>query len=95
MITPHNVIRHEWIGLSVMVVSANNPDHIGISGTVIDETRNTLQIRSSRGVKIVPKQTSKFRLILPDGTVVEVQGSSIVMAPEKRISMRSETTRGR
>ena len=88
MISPQNVIRHELIGLDVLVVHASNPAQTGISGRIIDETRNMLIIAAERGVRKIPKRLSTFRITLPDGRMVEVNGSVLVMAPEKRITMQ-------
>ncbi|WP_292521039.1 ribonuclease P protein component 1 [Methanoculleus sp.] len=88
MISPQNVLRHELIGLDVLVASASNPGHVGVSGRIIDETRNTLIIQTGRGEKRIPKRFSVFRIRLPDGTLVDVDGSSLEAQPERRISMR-------
>jgi ribonuclease P protein subunit POP4 len=88
MISPRNILRHELIGLDVLVVRASNPGHVGVSGRIIDETRNTLVIRTERGEKRIPKRFSVFRFRLPDGTTVDVDGSSLEMQPERRITMR-------
>ncbi|MFA7563595.1 MAG: ribonuclease P protein component 1 [Methanoculleus sp.] len=88
MISPRNVLRHELIGLDVLVVCASNPGHAGVSGRIIDETRNTLVILTGQGEKKIPKRFSVFRFRLPDGTVVDIDGSSLEMQPERRISMR-------
>ncbi|CCJ36609.1 ribonuclease P protein component 1 [Methanoculleus bourgensis] len=88
MISPRNVLRHELIGLDVLVARASNPGHVGVSGRIIDETRNTLVIRTERGEKRIPKRFSVFRFRLPDGTTVDVDGSSLEMQPERRITMR-------
>ncbi|MCK9276907.1 MAG: ribonuclease P protein component 1 [Methanoculleus sp.] len=88
MISPQNVLRHELIGLDVLVARASNPGHVGVSGLIIDETRNTLVILTGRGEKRIPKRFSVFRLRLPDGTTVDVDGSCLETQPERRISMR-------
>ena len=88
MISPQNVIRHELTGLRVRVVSSSNPAQIGLSGVIVDETKNMLVIRTRRGIKNVQKHLAVFDLHLPDDTLVRVDGSVLVMAPEKRISMR-------
>ncbi|MDD1678302.1 MAG: ribonuclease P protein component 1 [Methanomicrobiales archaeon] len=89
MINQRNILRHELIGLPVMVMRASNPHHQGISGTVIDETRNMLRISTASGVKMIPKHPNTFRFTLPDGTMVDVDGSALVMSPEKRITLKT------
>ncbi|NLZ29453.1 MAG: ribonuclease P protein subunit [Methanomicrobiales archaeon] len=88
MISPRNILRHELIGLDVLVVRASNPGHVGVSGRIIDETRNTFIVQTERGDKQIPKRFSVFRLQLPDGVVVDVDGSSLQARPERRITMR-------
>jgi ribonuclease P protein subunit POP4 len=88
MITPQNVIRHELIGLRVKVVKSSNPVQDGIEGTIVDETKNLLVIMTPRGVKRVQKKFTVFELHLPDDTRVRVDGSVLVMQPDKRVSMR-------
>jgi ribonuclease P protein subunit POP4 len=90
MIAPRNILRHEFIGLDVLVVEATNPLQRGIRGRVIDETRNTLIIRTRCGDRRVPKPYTRFRFSLPEGVKVEVDGSALVMAPEKRITQHSK-----
>jgi len=38
MISPRNILRHELIGLDVLVARASNPGHVGVAGRIIDET---------------------------------------------------------
>ena len=87
MIVPRNVIRHELIGLDVLVVHASNPACQGIRGKIVDETKNMLVIKADSMIKRVQKNASVFRLTLPCGTLVDVQGSVLVMAPEKRLNL--------
>jgi ribonuclease P protein subunit POP4 len=90
MITRRNILRHELIGLPVTVVRASNPYHEGVTGTVIDETRNTFHIRTLSGEKVIPKHPNTFRFVLPDRTVVDVDGSALVMQPERRITLKTQ-----
>lgn len=88
MIAPQTLLRHELIGLAVSLVKARNPTHVGISGRIVDETRNMLVILARNGEVRVEKKGSVFLFTLPDGTRAEVDGSALVAQPEKRISMR-------
>jgi ribonuclease P protein subunit POP4 len=90
MIVPRNVIRHELIGLDVLVVRASNPTYQGVTGQIVDETKNMLIIHTGSGIKRIQKNTGVFRLTLPDGTLVDVQGSVLVMAPEKRLNLHKK-----
>ena len=87
MISSQNVIRHEMIGLDVLVSGAANPLHQGLTGRIIDETKNLLIIETSKGIKSIPKMHSRFQLHLPCGELVEIDGSVMALAPEKRINL--------
>ena len=51
MISSRNVLRHELIGLDVLVSGATNPEQRGLSGRIIDETRNLLVVETPKGIK--------------------------------------------
>ena len=80
-----NVVYHELIGLKVAVILHSDPTLIGLRGTVIDETKYTLKIRTEEGDKCVPKLYGVFRFQLPNGLEVDVDGSLIVGRPEDRV----------
>ena len=87
-ITP-NVLRHEFIGLEAKVVKSPHKDYIGASGTVIDETKNTLTLLKKTGEKLmIPKKAAVFHFTLPDGTIVEINGKVIVGRPEERLKRK-------
>lgn len=75
-------MRTEFIGLEVEVVS--NDCYAGISGVVIDESRNTLTISSSGKDRMVPKSGNGFRFTY-EGTGFDIKGSEILHRPEDRI----------
>lgn len=90
MISSQNVLGHELIGLNILVSGAANPTQRGISGTIIDETKNLLVIETTRGVKRIEKMHSTFRMGLPSGELVEIDGSVMVLAPERRINLHEK-----
>jgi ribonuclease P protein subunit POP4 len=90
MISSRNVMRHELIGLDVLVSGASNPGQNGLSGRIIDETRNLLVIETPKGIKRIAKMHSVFRVSLPGRELVEIDGSVLVLAPEKRINLHEK-----
>jgi len=86
-ITP-NIVQHEFIGLETAVVNSSNPAMVGISGRVINETRNTFTIKQDNKMKVIAKDTSIFDFILTDGTIVEIEGKVIMGRPESRLKKR-------
>ncbi len=90
MISSRNVLRHELIGLDVLVSGATNPQQRGLSGRIIDETRNLLVIETQKGIKRIAKMHSVFRVSLPGGEIVEIDGSVLALAPERRINLHEK-----
>lgn len=45
------------IGREVAVTASGNPTLVGRSGTVIDESKNTLTLKTSNGVHMIIKQS--------------------------------------
>ncbi len=82
------IIRHELIGLWAKVAKSRNPSYLGLSGKVIDETRNTLIIKDREKKKMIIKEVSVFHFKFPDGTIVEIDGKLLVGRPEDRLKKR-------
>jgi ribonuclease P protein subunit POP4 len=78
------ILQHEFIGLEAKVIRSSNRSQIGIRGKILDETQKTLTILHSNKEKCIIKGTSTFLFILPDRTVIEVDGKVIVGRPEDR-----------
>jgi ribonuclease P protein subunit POP4 len=88
MKTTATVVQGEFIGLNAKVVKCSNPSCVGISGRVVNETRNTLVIRHKSEDKVIAKELAVFQFTLPNGTVVEVEGNAILGRPEDRVKKR-------
>jgi ribonuclease P protein subunit POP4 len=99
-ITPAELPYHELIGLLVKVDSSCDPTINGLSGLVIDETRNTLKIETVSGLKsknrliktvTVPKAGTVFVFTLPErisqtGRIsVMIDGNITLSQPQNRI----------
>ena len=75
-------MRSEFIGLDVEVLSA--PCYSGMTGVVVDETKNTFTIDSAGTERMVPKPGNEFRFTY-EGKNIDIIGSKIVYRPEDRI----------
>ena len=93
MITPQNIFRHEFIGLTVEITDSNHKEFIGIKGKIIDETRNIITIDTSTGEKKKPKKEVTFLFTLPQGEKVSIKGEIIVARPEDRIKKKYKKIR--
>lgn len=87
MITPYNILRHEFIGLKAEVVEAKHPGYL-CSGTIINETRETITIKTKNKTKKLPKKSIKLRITLPQGEVVKIDGRLLISRPEDRIKKK-------
>ncbi|MGC8547746.1 MAG: ribonuclease P protein component 1 [Candidatus Micrarchaeia archaeon] len=78
-----NIVLSELIGLKAKVIKDTDKKQRGIQGTVIDETKNTLIINSSKGIKKVIKANAIFRFYA-EGKSFVVKGEEINFRPEDR-----------
>ncbi|MEM2118997.1 MAG: ribonuclease P protein component 1 [Candidatus Bathyarchaeia archaeon] len=83
-ITP-DIIRQEFIGTEAKIVKNPNPASVGLSGKVVDETKNTFTLMCENRKKIAIKHLSTFHFTFPDGTIVEIDGALLVGKPEDRL----------
>ncbi|MCD6128011.1 MAG: ribonuclease P protein subunit [Methanomicrobia archaeon] len=70
-------MKRELIGRKIRVIKSTNRAYMGITGTVIDETKNMLILDNGR--KLIKENI----FIEMDGTVID--GKKIVGRPEDRI----------
>lgn len=83
-ITP-DIIRHEFIGCRGEIAQSIHRDYVGITGTIISETRNTFILKDEDETKNIIKDTSIFNFQLNDGTIVQIDGKLLVGRPEDRL----------
>lgn len=88
MVNPKDLVRHELIGLEVRVAGSSSKSAVGLEGTVINESRNTITIRTSRGPRSLVKEQCVFNFLLPSGERVRVDGKVLVGRPEDRIKKK-------
>ncbi|MDO5824197.1 ribonuclease P protein component 1 [Methanobrevibacter sp.] len=86
MITSKNLVHHEFIGLKVHAINKNSS--LNLKGTVIDETKNTINIEEKGTEKLIPKKGTLFVFELPNGEKVEIDGNILSVRPEDRIKKR-------
>lgn len=78
-----NIVVNELIGLKAKVIKSLDRKQQGISGTVIDETKNTITLETEKGIKKIMKKTSVFRF-LAEGKAFTVPGDEINFRPHER-----------
>lgn len=83
-----SIVQDEFLGLELTVVKSFNYSNVGITGKVVNETRNTFTILQNGEQKVLVKDTSVFGFKMTDETVVEIDGKAIMGRPEDRIKKR-------
>ncbi len=83
-VTP-DIIRSEFMGTEAKVAKSTHPNYVGISGKIIDETRNTLTILQEGKKRIVVKDSAIFHFKFSDGTTIEINGKLLAGRPEDRL----------
>jgi ribonuclease P protein subunit POP4 len=86
-VTP-NIIQYEFVGTEMEVSKSKHSSYVGISGKVIDETRNTFTILHAGKRKRVIKNSAVFHFKFSDGTIVEINGKLLAGRPEDRLKRR-------
>ncbi len=90
---PEGLARQELIGLHMTVEESSNPCQAGLSGQVVDETRNTFLLETKAKVVRLAKKNMSLVFTLPDGQNVRISGSVLISQPENRINKRMQKTR--
>jgi ribonuclease P protein subunit POP4 len=83
-VTP-DIINGEFIGTEGRIAESRHSGYVGISGEVIDESKNTFTILQRGKTKNVIKEAVVFSFRFSDGTVVEIDGKLLVGRPEDRL----------
>ena len=78
------MINLPWISRTLSVVSSDDPTLIGVSGTVLDETKKTVLVRTESGDLTLAKEVITFTI--DSGEAIE--GSRVTQRAEGRIGRR-------
>lgn len=72
------------IGKDIEVVFSSNPYLINLKGRVIDETKNTIIIKTINGKKkIIPKSVCRFKIY--NSKIYEVDGKLLIGTLDRRL----------
>ena len=76
----------EIIGMNGIVIESTNRNFVGISGTIINETKNMLTLNTKLGEKSIPKNTCKLK-ISRDSKMTIINGSDLLKHPHERLEV--------
>ena len=82
-----DIVKHELIGLNTNVVESKNKANIGISGKIIDETKNTIIIESKGRKKSLFKNNIIIDVHL-DNKIVRINGKLLLGRPKERVKIK-------
>lgn len=68
------------LGKQVEVIQSSNRYEVGIKGLVVEDTKNTIKVRTEKGVKILIKNS--IILMINDK---KIDGNSLIGKEEERI----------
>ena len=83
-----DIIRREFIGTEGKIVKSQHSNYVGLSGKVINETKNTFTILHAGKTKSIIKDSAVFHFKFSDGTIAEIDGRLLVGRPEDRLKKR-------
>ena len=87
MINSENLIQQEFIGLGTSIADSSNPQLIGLNGTIINETKSMFTLKTSKGMKKIPKNNSVWSFKI-DNKELKLNGSKIQKRPHDRIGAK-------
>ncbi|MFH1393650.1 MAG: ribonuclease P protein subunit [Candidatus Micrarchaeota archaeon] len=80
-----NIKYSTFIGLKVEISNSSQQGLVGLTGIVIDETKNLLVIEGKDGKeRKIPKASCTFRFTLDNLEHVEIDGKDIAFRPHER-----------
>lgn len=86
MINADNIVAHELVGLDVEITKKDNLVDSKLYGKIVFETKNMILLKTSFGIRRVPKAIVKRASFLLSQGGCFISGISLIGRPEDRIS---------
>lgn len=83
-ITKQNIHKHELLGLSARIIETPDKGCIGLTGRIVDETKNTFKIETPGKEKILQKKGTIIAVKIGNDEV-NIDVSKLRYRPEDRI----------
>jgi len=77
-------IHMPWLARSITVLKSSDPTLVGLSGTILNETRRTIHVQTEEGEVRLAKNVITFTI--DSGGAID--GSTVTQRPEDRINRR-------
>ena len=85
-VTRDNILAHELVGLHAAVSESANAQLVGMSGTVVDETKSMLVLRTGSGLRSIPKDINTWTFETAAGCSFRVEGGRIARRSAGRLA---------
>ena len=79
-----DLVKDEWIGRIVTITDCKDPQWIGTTGRIIDETKHTLLLDTEQRRRRIAKRIAIFT-VSADDAIVDIDGTRLAYRPEDRI----------
>ena len=83
-----NIPILEIIGLTCTVDNSTYRELVGITGKIINESKNMLILDTKFGEKLIPKNTCEFKIIKND-YVIKISGLELLKHSHERLEILS------
>ncbi len=80
---PKELVRHELIGLYIVILDSSNKTNIGIKGKIVDETKFTIVINHNNTKKRLFKNNITMNVYV-NKNIILIQGKSLIGRPKDR-----------
>ena len=77
-------IHMPWLARNITVLESSDPTLVGLSGTILNETRRTIHVQTGEGEVRLAKNVITFTI--DSGNSID--GSTVTQRPEDRINRR-------
>jgi len=84
-ITEKNIPAHEWNGLQAVVQTTAGKKQ-SWAGTIVWETKNTIELETGSGVKKIPKKIARITFDW-DGKKMVLEAKDWIARPEDRVKL--------
>lgn len=82
----NTITKQQLIGEDIEIIDAKNKANIGITGKIINETKNTIEVKTSDSRK---KLIKKNITILLKEKKIKINGELLIGRPEERIKKKT------
>ena len=88
--TSSSLLYQSLFGVFIEIIDAANSDYIGLSGIIVNETRQTFILRTKKNeTKIIEKKSCLFKVSIPENVPIVIQGQYFIGRVDERIKKHS------